>query len=223
MPCTAGVLRGPCRTCLLLGEAQLKFAWDNWCRYSWACSKNCSTLSGEYTAGGSEVFTIPAGYLRSDTVRSSGRERNVNMFIGQTKDMKYMCPKRADEDVTLYYRMNLSTLVFMLRATYHPPAYTAPTPFLQVYEFSLNVSKGAGDATEVYRLFRSDVATVQVQARVLCVAIRCARSIFPFLETFHHVDDSGVRTYPPPTPAMLGSFLDSESNTRRPDYHNNAS
>lgn len=34
---------------------------------------------------------------------------------------------------------------------------------MQVYEFSLNVSKGVVDATDVYGEFRSDVTTVKVQ------------------------------------------------------------
>lgn len=51
---------------------------------------------------------------------------------------------------------------------YELPPGTLRRRRLQVYEFSLNVSKGTVDATEAYDIFRSDVATVQVQARILC-------------------------------------------------------
>lgn len=42
---------------------------------------------------------------------------------------------------------------------------------MQVYEFSLNVSKGTVDATDIFAKFRSDVVAVKVQARSPFAAI----------------------------------------------------
>ena len=86
-----------------------------------------------------------------------------------------------------------------------------------MYEFSLNVSTGGVDATDVYDKFRSDVATVQVQVRPFV-------SRFPTLVAFFRSCAGFTTSTTPPYlhthPALFmpGTSIGSEPHTSRPGY-----
>lgn len=127
---------------------------SNFSRYNWACSQNCSGLADGYASSEEPVFVIPGGSLQAGLVRRTSSVLWGCTLFGQGHRCTF-CRFGMTE-----LKTNLAEIVAVQKKH---RAHIIGVCRRQVYEFSLNVTKGVPDADVVYGLLRSDVAIVNVE------------------------------------------------------------